>query len=53
VEQLAWYDSLLRQDSYVIGATIFNVAGGSSPTWASFEASGLIPKLTEYARSLR
>lgn len=53
VEQLAWYDSLLRQDSYVIGATIFNVAGGSNPTWASFEASGLIPKLTEYALTLR
>jgi len=53
VDQLAWYDSLLRQDSYVIGATIFNVAGGSSPTWASFEASGLIPKLREYAQGLQ
>gem|GEM_PF-522315 len=53
VEQLAWYDSLLRQDSFVIGATIFNIAGGSNPTWASFEASSIIPSLTAYAQSLR
>ncbi len=51
VDQLAWYDSLLRQDSYVIGATIFNVSGGSS--WQSFEASSLIPKLTQYALTLK
>ncbi|MBI4316761.1 MAG: LysM peptidoglycan-binding domain-containing protein [Chloroflexi bacterium] len=51
VDQLAWYDSLLRQDSYVIGATIFNISGGSS--WQSFEASSVIPKLTEYALSLK
>ncbi len=51
VEQLAWYDSLLRQDSYVIGATIFNISGGSS--WQSFDAAGIIPKLTEYALTLR
>ncbi|MBI3243002.1 MAG: LysM peptidoglycan-binding domain-containing protein [Chloroflexi bacterium] len=51
VDQLAWYDSLLRQDSYVIGATIFNISGGSS--WQSFDAAGIIPKLTEYALMLR
>src|SRR3990172_3825429 len=51
VDQLAWYDSLLRQDSYVIGATIFNISGGTS--WQSFEASTIIPKLTEYALTLK
>lgn len=51
VDQLAWYDSMLRQDSFVIGATIFNVGNGG--TWASFEMSSVIPKLTEYAQSLR
>ncbi|MBI3762619.1 MAG: hypothetical protein HY260_12280 [Chloroflexi bacterium] len=49
-EQLEWYDSLLRQDPYVIGATIFNVGGGA---WASFDASPVIPQLTQYALSLR
>jgi hypothetical protein len=51
VQQLAWYDSILRQDPYVIGATIFNVSGGSS--WQTFEASGIIPKLIEYARTVQ
>lgn len=50
VEQLAWYDSMLRQDSFVIGATLFNVGNGA--TWASFEAAPIIPKLTEYALTL-
>lgn len=53
VDQLAWYDGLLRQDSFVIGATIFNVAGGTNPAWASFEASSILPELAEYAQSLR
>ena len=51
VRQLAWYDSILRQDPYVIGATIFNVSGGVS--WQTFEASSIIPQLTEYAQTLR
>jgi hypothetical protein len=51
IEQLAWYDSLMRQDSYVIGATVFNVSGGSS--WQTFEAATIIPRLTEYAKNLR
>jgi LysM repeat protein len=50
VDQLAWYDSMLRQDSFVIGATIFNV--GNSATWASFEAAPIVPRLTQYALTL-
>lgn len=50
VDQLAWYDSMLRQDSFVIGATIFNVGNGG--TWASFDAAPILPKLTDYALSL-
>jgi LysM repeat protein len=50
VDQLAWYDSMLRQDSFVIGATIFNIGNGG--TWASFDMSPVIPKLTDYALSL-
>ncbi len=51
VDQLAWYDSMLRQDSFVIGATIFNI--GVSETWASFDSSPILPKLAEYALSLK
>jgi len=50
-QQLAWYDSIMRQDSYVIGATIFNVSGGSS--WETFEASGIVPQLIQYAQTLQ
>ena len=51
VDQLAWYDSMLRQDSFVIGATIFNI--GASSSWASFDVSPILPKLTEYAQALK
>ena len=53
VDQLIWYDSILRQDSYVIGATIYTVAGGISPQQATYEAVSLVPLLTEYMNSLR
>ena len=53
-EQLAWYDSLLRQDEYVLGATIFNVANGTNAQFTSYEpGSVLITKLTEYALTLK
>ncbi|MEK9163130.1 MAG: hypothetical protein AAB261_07480 [Chloroflexota bacterium] len=53
-EQLAWYDSLLRQDEYVLGATIFNVAGGTNAQFTSYEPGGaLMTKLTEYALTLK
>lgn len=53
VDQLIWYDSLLRQDSYVIGATIYTIAGGCCPQQATYEAADTIPLLTQYMQSLR
>ncbi len=50
VDQLAWYDSMMRQDSFVIGATIFNA--GPNDTWKSFDVTKLIPPLITYAQSL-
>jgi hypothetical protein len=35
VEQLAWYDAAMQQDSYIIGAAIF--AGPASPGWETYE----------------
>ncbi len=52
VDQLIWYDSILRQDDYVIGATIFTIGGGCCDH-GSYEAADIIPLLTEYALSLR
>jgi hypothetical protein len=42
INQLAWYDSGLRQDGYVIGFTIFTAGGGSR--WTSYEVNDIVPK---------
>jgi hypothetical protein len=39
LEQLAWYDQILRQDSYVAGATVF-CWGTLDPVWDSHDISG-------------
>lgn len=38
MEQLAWYDTQLQQDSYVLGAAIY--AAAASPGWESYELLG-------------
>lgn len=37
VDQLKWYDGILKQDAYVLGATIFQL---EIPGWASFSIAG-------------
>ena len=48
-DQLAWYDSEMRKDPYVIGAAIF--AAGTEHT--SFEVDEALPYLTRYTLSLK
>ena len=38
VSQLAWYDTLLRQDDYVLGSAIFLMDGPAD--WDSFSVDG-------------
>jgi hypothetical protein len=45
VSQLAWYDSEIRQDPYVLGAAIYQAG---SYDHSSFEVESLIPALTKY-----
>lgn len=46
MRQLAWYDNLLREDDYVIGATIFCI---DLYGWESFDLSGeMLTKLIEH-----
>jgi hypothetical protein len=48
-EQLKWYDSLLREDDYVLGATIFSL---EIPGWGDFDIRGRVRELlTDYVRS--
>ena len=50
-EQLKWYDSLLKEDSYVLGATIFSL---EIHNWGDFDISGRVFELlTDYVRSSR
>ena len=48
LDQLEWYDGVLRQDPYVLGATIFQL---EIPGWFSFDISPLMAELTQYVRS--
>jgi len=46
---LAWYDQLMREDPYVLGATIFT-AGAISPelNWNDFDVHEVLPLLTDH-----
>jgi hypothetical protein len=48
MEQLKWYDAILKQDSYVLGATIFSL---EIPNWDDFDIAALMPALTTYVKS--
>jgi len=50
LNQLKWYDALLRQDGYVLGATIFSL---EIPNWAAFDIAPIVGPLTDYVRSSR
>jgi hypothetical protein len=52
MEQLKWYDRQIRQDAYVIGATVFTF-GNFGDAWVGFEVTGdngVAPLLTEYVK---
>jgi hypothetical protein len=51
VNLLAWYDAQLRQDSYVLGATLFTV-GTSGEDWSQFELHEALIPLARYATEL-
>ncbi len=44
--QLAWYDSELRKDDFVIGFTVFTAGGGEG--WASYNINQILPELAIY-----
>jgi hypothetical protein len=50
IRQLAWYDSQLQQDDYVIGVAIFT-AGSPAGHWPSFDMTNILPALAEYVVS--
>ncbi len=46
--QLQWYDRLIREDDYVIGATIFAL---EIPGWWSFDIAPIVDELADYVAS--
>jgi hypothetical protein len=54
VQVLSWYDAQLRQDDYVIGATIFTVgAFDGGDAWNPFDIHDALVDLARYAVELR
>ena len=53
VNVLSWYDTQLRQDSYVIGSTLFTAGAASDGTWDVFDLHEALVDLAYYAVELR
>ncbi len=54
INVLSWYDAQLRQDDYVIGATIFTVgAAGGGEAWNPFDIHEALVALAHYAVDLK
>lgn len=46
LQQLAWYDSELRKDSYVLGCTVFT-AGAMNEDWESYDITDILRQIAE------
>ncbi len=49
VQELAWYDSIIREDAYVLGATIFCL---DIPGWDQYDITPAVPDLVAYMNSV-
>jgi hypothetical protein len=53
LDQLAWYDGLAQQDSYMIGFTVYSAGGKDLPGQATYEIGSILPEITAYVRANR
>jgi len=51
INQLAWYDSGVRRDGYVIGFTVFTA--GAIAQWESYNINRILPELASYVAGQR
>ncbi|HLF03113.1 MAG TPA: hypothetical protein VI547_14115, partial [Anaerolineales bacterium] len=51
LDQLAWYDNLLRQDDYVIGFTIFSAGTSATSAWQTFNINDMLVPMAAYMAS--
>ncbi|MGC9348955.1 MAG: hypothetical protein ACP5JG_12500 [Anaerolineae bacterium] len=52
IEHMAWYDSQLRKDAYVVGAHLFTL-GSLGGSWHNYDFGRFLPQLVEYAAALK
>ena len=48
LSQLEWYDGVLLEDAYVLGATVFAL---EIPGWFSFDIAPIVERLADYVAS--
>jgi hypothetical protein len=46
VSEMAWYDGIMQEDSYVIGCALFTL--GPTPTWEDWDYEELLDELAAY-----
>ena len=51
INQLAWYDSGVRQDGYVIGFTVYTAGGNGFNEWRSYDITNILPDIGNYVNS--
>jgi hypothetical protein len=51
VSEMAWYDSIMQEDSYVIGCALFTL--GPTPTWEDWDYEDLLDELAAYIISTK
>ena len=51
VEEMAWYDTKLREDDYVLGAAMFTIGGDWG--WEDYDYEDLLPDFHDYIVSLK
>ena len=53
VEEMAWYDTRLREDDYVIGAAMFTIGSGGIEPWTDYDYEELLPDFHDTIVSLK
>jgi len=53
VEEMAWYDTRLREDDYVIGAAMFTIGSGGIEPWTDYDYEVLLPDFHDTIVSLK
>jgi len=53
VEEMAWYDTRLREDDYVIGVAMFTIGSGGIEPWTDYDYEELLPDFHDTIVSLK